>query len=372
MEGPTPVSALIHAATMVTAGIYLCIRLSFLFEFSSIALNIMILFGSFSALISGLMGIFQNDIKKIIAYSTSTQLGYMFLMCGLSQYDLALYHLMNHAFFKALLFLAGGVLIYIYKNQDLRKMSGLRIISSFLYTILLIGTLSSDGFFFFSSLDSKDVIIEISSYSLTIDSSISYIFGILSLFLTICYNSNLLNLCGGNIYSKIRIEKIDLRFIITLTALASLTLLSNYFLFQNFLNESFSDNTLTGILSTKKIDKELLPYYLKYLIVMLFSILNIDILKNINIKFTLKQLQHIIYSILGLIIFFLISYYVAAYTESLYLELITSIIFIIVSNFIFFVYFVCIILIPIKIRVIIDYYDIDNIISQLYYKLYYD
>jgi len=149
MEGPTPVSALIHAATMVTAGIYLCIRMSYIFEFSSAVQNLMILAGCLTAFISGLIGFMQTDIKKIIAFSTCTQLGYMLLMCGMSQYEMAFYHLLNHAFFKALLFLAGGVVIHLFKNQDVRKMGGIRLISGFLYVVLLIGTLASDGFFFF-------------------------------------------------------------------------------------------------------------------------------------------------------------------------------------------------------------------------------
>jgi NADH-ubiquinone oxidoreductase chain 5 len=171
MEGPTPVSALIHAATMVTAGIYLCIRLSFMFEYCSLALNLIMFIGTFSAFSSGIIGLIQDDVKKVIAYSTSTQLGYMFLMCGMSQYDLAFFHLVNHAFFKALLFLSGGVLIHIYQTQDLRKMMGVRVLSSFLYAMLLIGTFASDGFFFFSSVESKDIILEFAGYSFVISAS---------------------------------------------------------------------------------------------------------------------------------------------------------------------------------------------------------
>jgi len=164
MEGPTPVSALIHAATMVTAGIYLCIRLSYVFEFSTLSLNLMVFIGALTNFVAGFMGMFQTDIKKIIAYSTCTQLASMLMMCGYSEYDLAFYHLINHAFFKALLFLTGGVLIALYKTQDTRKMEGLRGISSFLYAIILISVLASDGFFFFSSVESKDLILEFGSY----------------------------------------------------------------------------------------------------------------------------------------------------------------------------------------------------------------
>ena len=235
MNGPTPVSALIHAATIVTAGIYLCIRLSYIFEFCTIALNLMVFIGSLTALMAGAIGFVQNDIKRIISYSTCAQLGYMLILCGSSQYDLALYHLLNHAFFKALLFLAGGALIFLFKDQDVRRMGGVRLLSSFLYSILLVGTLASDGFFFFSSVESKDLVLEFCGYALIMTSDFSFGFGIISLFLTICYNSNLLDLCGGNLYTKIKVTRVDLRFVITLTILAVFTILSNFILFQSFL-----------------------------------------------------------------------------------------------------------------------------------------
>jgi len=112
MEGPTPVSALIHAATMVTAGVFLIARCSFLFEYSELSLNTMIIVGSITAIFGATTGIFQNDIKKIIAYSTCSQLGYMFLACGVSSYDIAIFHLTTHAIFKALLFLGAGAVIH--------------------------------------------------------------------------------------------------------------------------------------------------------------------------------------------------------------------------------------------------------------------
>src|SRR6201999_2118535 len=125
MEGPTPVSALIHAATMVTAGVFLIIRCSFMFEFSPTSLTILVYLGSLTLLLFGLVGIAQFDIKKIIAYSTCSQLGYMILACGLSGYNLALFHLFTHAFFKALLFLSAGSIIHFMSNeQDLRRLNG--------------------------------------------------------------------------------------------------------------------------------------------------------------------------------------------------------------------------------------------------------
>ena len=153
MEGPTPVSALIHAATMVTAGVFLIIRCSFLFEYAPRILTLIAVWGGITALISGLIGIVQNDIKKIIAYSTCSQLGYMVLSCGLSLYNLSLFHLFNHAFFKALLFLSAGSIIHILNNeQDIRKMGGLAKLSPFIYINMVIAYLALAGFTFLAGI----------------------------------------------------------------------------------------------------------------------------------------------------------------------------------------------------------------------------
>jgi len=162
MEGPTPVSALIHAATMVTAGIFLIIRCSPLFEYSPYILNVITIVGATTAFFSATIGLVQNDIKKIIAYSTCSQLGYMTFICGLSNYSLSLYHLFNHAFFKALLFLSAGSIIHSLSNeQDIRKMGGLIQLLPFTYSMFLIGSLSISGFPFLSGFYSKDLILEI-------------------------------------------------------------------------------------------------------------------------------------------------------------------------------------------------------------------
>jgi NADH:ubiquinone oxidoreductase subunit 5 (subunit L)/multisubunit Na+/H+ antiporter MnhA subunit len=161
MEGPTPVSALIHAATMVTAGVFLVIRCSFIFEFTPRVLYLIAIWGGITALISGLIGTAQNDIKKIIAYSTCSQLGYMILACGLSIYNIGLFHLFNHAFFKALLFLSAGSIIHILNNeQDIRKMGGLAKLSPFVYISMIIASLALAGFPFLAGYYSKDQIIE--------------------------------------------------------------------------------------------------------------------------------------------------------------------------------------------------------------------
>lgn len=151
MEGPTPVSALIHAATMVTAGIFLIIRCSPIFERSPEILNVITVVGGFTCFFAGTVGLVQNDIKKIIAYSTCSQLGYMTFICGVSSYSTGLFHLSNHAFFKALLFLSAGSIIHGLSNeQDIRKMGGLINIMPFTYSMFLIGSLSLAGFPFLS------------------------------------------------------------------------------------------------------------------------------------------------------------------------------------------------------------------------------
>jgi len=161
MEGPTPISALIHAATMVTAGIFMVARMSPLFELSPTALNFILFIGATTAFWTGLIGMVQNDIKRVVAYSTLSQLGYMTVALGLSAYSAAVFHLMTHAFFKALLFLAAGsVIIGMHHEQDMRKMGGLRKYMPITFITSLIGTLALVGTPFFSGFYSKDTIIE--------------------------------------------------------------------------------------------------------------------------------------------------------------------------------------------------------------------
>ena len=161
MEGPTPISALIHAATMVTAGIFMVARMSPLFELSTTALAVVIVIGAITAFFMGLLGIVQNDIKRVIAYSTLSQLGYMTVALGASAYSAAIFHLMTHAFFKALLFLAAGsVIIALHHEQDIRKMGGIRKYMPITYWTALIGSLALIGFPGSSGFFSKDLLIE--------------------------------------------------------------------------------------------------------------------------------------------------------------------------------------------------------------------
>jgi|TARA_X000001036_G_C20554504_1_gene755765 NADH-ubiquinone oxidoreductase chain 5 len=162
MEGPTPVSALIHAATLVTAGVFLIIRCSMLFELSNSTLLIVAFFGALTAFFAGTVGLVQNDLKRVIAYSTCSQLGYMVFAAGLSHYSVSLFHLANHALFKALLFLSAGAIIHgLLDEQDLRKMGNLLKTLPMSYTMILIGSLALVGFPFLTGFYSKDVILEI-------------------------------------------------------------------------------------------------------------------------------------------------------------------------------------------------------------------
>jgi NADH-quinone oxidoreductase subunit L len=147
MEGPTPVSALIHAATMVTAGVFLVVRCSPIFEYSQVALNFVAVIGMITAVFAASVALVQNDIKKIIAYSTCSQLGYMFFAAGVGAYHVAIFHLFTHAFFKALLFLGAGSVIHAFKDeQDIRKMGGVWKKIPYTWSLMLIGTLALTGF----------------------------------------------------------------------------------------------------------------------------------------------------------------------------------------------------------------------------------
>jgi NADH-ubiquinone oxidoreductase chain 5 len=189
------VSALIHAATMVTAGVFLITRCSYLFEFSPFVLNIIILIGSATAFFASTTGLFQNDMKKVIAYSTCSQLGYMIFACGLSSYEVGMFHLSNHAFFKALLFLGAGSVIHALSDeQDMRKMGGVRKILPFSYAITVIGSFALMGFPFLAGFYSKDVILEISYATYTICGHFSYILGTLAAFATAFYSIRLIYL----------------------------------------------------------------------------------------------------------------------------------------------------------------------------------
>ena len=188
MEGPTPISALIHAATMVTAGIFMVARMSPLFELSETALSFVLIIGSTTAFFMGLIGIVSNDIKRVIAYSTLSQLGYMTVALGVSAYGAGIFHLMTHAFFKALLFLAAGsVIIAMHHEQDMRKMGGLRKYMPITYWTCLIGCLALIGFPGTSGFFSKDSLIEAVGASHRVGSTYAYICVVTGVFITALY-----------------------------------------------------------------------------------------------------------------------------------------------------------------------------------------
>jgi NADH-quinone oxidoreductase subunit L len=189
MEGPTPISALIHAATMVTAGIFMVARMSPLFELSDTALSFVMIIGAITALFMGFLGIIQNDIKRVIAYSTLSQLGYMTVALGASAYSVAVFHLMTHAFFKALLFLAAGsVIIAMHHDQDIRNMGGLRKYMPITWITSLIGSLALIGTPFFSGFYSKDSIIEAVGMSTLPGSGFAYFAVVAGVFVTAFYS----------------------------------------------------------------------------------------------------------------------------------------------------------------------------------------
>ena len=189
MEGPTPISALIHAATMVTAGIFMVSRMSPMFELSETALIVVMVVGAITALFMGLLGIVQNDIKKVVAYSTLSQLGYMTVALGVSAYSVAIFHLMTHAFFKALLFLAAGsVIVALHHKQDIREMGGLRKKMPITYWTSLVGTLALIGFPGFAGFYSKDMIIEAVHFSQLPFSDWVYVAVVIGVFITAFYS----------------------------------------------------------------------------------------------------------------------------------------------------------------------------------------
>lgn len=195
MEGPTPVSALIHAATMVTAGVFLLARSSPLLEYAPFALAVITFLGAMTAFFAATTGLLQNDLKKVIAYSTCSQLGYMIFACGLSAYNVGVFHLANHAFFKALLFLSAGSVIHAMADeQDMRRMGGLVRVLPFTYAMIFIGSLALMGFPFLTGFYSKDLILEISYASYSVPGHFAHWLGTLAAFFTAFYSIRLLHL----------------------------------------------------------------------------------------------------------------------------------------------------------------------------------
>lgn len=240
MEGPTPVSALIHAATMVTAGVFLVLRISPILEYSDI-MSFIAIIGSLTAIMAASIGTVQNDLKRIIAYSTCSQLGYMFFSCGLSNYSTALFHLTNHAFFKALLFLSAGSVIHALNDeQDIRKMGGLVKLMPFTYNSFIIGSLALTGFPFLSGFYSKDFLLESSLGSYTIIGSFTFLLGILAAAFTAFYSTRLIyyvfiSKFNGDKHSIKLVHEPDSFMFLPLFLLCLFSIFSGYLLSELFL-----------------------------------------------------------------------------------------------------------------------------------------
>jgi NADH-ubiquinone oxidoreductase chain 5 len=232
MEGPTPVSALIHAATLVTAGIYLLLRSSWLLEYSPLSLIVIVLVGSITAFFAATSGLVQNDIKRIVAFSTISQLGYMVAAIGLSQYNVALFHLVNHAFFKALLFLSAGQIIHsMMDEQDVRKLGGLINFLPFTYSVMVVGSLSLLATPFLTGFYSKDLIIELAYSKYSFTGTFSYYLLSITAGLTAFYSFRLIMLTFLTIPngSKIKYLNVHESNLVVIISLLTLSIFSIFF-----------------------------------------------------------------------------------------------------------------------------------------------
>jgi NADH-ubiquinone oxidoreductase chain 5 len=300
MEGPTPVSALLHAATLVTAGIFILLRSSPILEFSSTALLIITLVGSTTAFFAATIGVLQNDLKRIIAFSTISQLGYMVLSIGLSQYSVSLFHTVNHAFFKALLFLSAGQAIHsVLDQQDIRRMGGLKNFLPFVYSVMIVGSLSLMAIPFLSGFYSKDLILELAFGQYSFSGIYAYILGTLSAALTAFYSFRLISLVfltvpNANRNTYLNIHESSLSVIIPLLILALFSIFFGYIfsdLFVGVGSDFFGNSLFTHPNNLHLIEAEFsLPIYIK-LAPLILSILGGSLslfLYNKNIEFIIN------------------------------------------------------------------------------------
>jgi len=281
MEGPTPVSALIHAATMVTAGVFLVVRCSPIYEYSELALNVITIIGMTTAIFAATIALVQTDIKKIIAYSTCSQLGYMFFAAGVGAYNVAMFHLFTHAFFKALLFLGSGSVIHAFKNeQDINQMGGVWKNLPYTYVLMIIGTLALTGFPLLSGFYSKDAIIE---FAYLKGNTLGYYaagIGIFTAFLTSIYSWRLIfKTFHGNYNNKnIKIEETHESPLIMLIPLILLSIgaIFSGFIFKDLFIGSHGANEFwsKSIFFLKPLSSEHPPYWVIYLtpLLVIFSI----------------------------------------------------------------------------------------------------
>ena len=267
MEGPTPVSALIHAATMVTAGVFLVVRCSPFFEYSQFALNLVAVIGMITAIFAASVALVQNDIKKIVAYSTCSQLGYMFFAAGVGAYHVAMFHLFTHAFFKALLFLGAGSVIHSFKNeQDIRKMGGVRKKLPYTYVFMLIGTLALTGFPFLSGFYSKDAIIEFAYLNNSNLGNYAASIGIFTAFLTSVYSWRLFFKTFHGTYNNKNIpinetHESPLVMLIPLVFLSIGAIFSGYFFKNTFIGHNSNEFWQGSIFFLNEIKHDVIPLW---------------------------------------------------------------------------------------------------------------
>ena len=322
MEGPTPVSALIHAATMVTAGVFLVVRCSPIFEYSQIALNLVAVVGMITAIFAASVALVQNDIKKIVAYSTCSQLGYMFFAAGVGAYHVAMFHLFTHAFFKALLFLGAGSVIHAFKDeQDIRNMGGVRKNLPFTYFFMLIGTLALTGFPFLSGFYSKDAIIEFAYLKNSTLGNYVALTGILTAFLTSIYSWRLFfkTFHGSYNNKKISIDETHespKSMIIPLVFLSMGAIFSGYFFKDTFIGHHSNDFWQSSIFFLNEIKHDAIPIWF-LLTTPILVIISIPISFYLYI-FNPKMIENFKHTILPLYNFLLNKWYIDELYEKVF------------------------------------------------------
>jgi NADH-ubiquinone oxidoreductase chain 5 len=274
MEGPTPVSALIHAATMVTAGVFLLGRCSPIFEYAPNALFVVTILGAMTAFLAATTGLLQNDLKRVIAYSTCSQLGYMIFACGVSNYSVGIFHLANHAFFKALLFLGAGSVIHaVADEQDMRRMGGLKRLVPFTFALMSIGSFALMGFPFLTGFYSKDVILEVAFAKYSTTGHFAYWLGAMAAFFTAFYSMRLAFLTflsEPNGYKPVLIGAHDapIRMALPLLILSIPSIFIGYLSRDLFigLGSGFWNNALFVLpQNLNAIDAEFIPHFFKLL-----------------------------------------------------------------------------------------------------------
>ena len=308
MEGPTPVSALIHAATMVTAGVFLVVRCSPIFEYSEVAQTLIITIGASTAFFAATIGLVQNDIKRVIAYSTCSQLGYMFFAAGIGAYHIAIFHLFTHAFFKALLFLCAGSVIHsLHEEQDIRKMGGIYKKIPYTYAFMVIGTLAITGFPFLSGFYSKDAILEAAYFSTNNMGGYATVIGVLTAMLTSIYSWRLIfkTFHGEYRNKEYPFEKVHESPIVILAPLAILTIGAIFagFVFRDlFIGETYQNFWQSAIFFKEAFVLKHPPYWFLYatpiLGVLIIFLTYYLYVKNENILENLKQSQKPLYDFL--------------------------------------------------------------------------